>query len=155
MNAIAVIDTSVLCRFLGVRDSKQEQEAVQAAYVERIKADERMFLPLATILETGNHIGQMADGNQRRRCAELLRDVVQKARQVPAAVPLLPLGDWRDEDIESFLAQFPNWVGKGSGLGDLTIHYDWEQLCRVNAGRRVYIWTLDEHLAAFDRSPAI
>lgn len=155
MNAIAVVDTTVLCRFLGVRDSTEEQEAIRKSYVERIGAGERIFLPLATILETGNHIGQVADGNLRRHFAVKLCDLVQKARQVPAAVPLLPLGDWRDEDIESFLAQFPDWVGEGSGLGDLAIHHDWERLCKSNVGRRVYIWALDEHLAAFDRSPAI
>jgi hypothetical protein len=114
-----------------------------------------MFLPLATILETGNHIGQLADGTLRRRCAVKLCELVGKARQVPATVPFLPLGDWRDVDIDSFLAEFPDWAGKGSGLADLTIHRDWERLCRANAGRRVYIWTLDEHLAAFDRSPAM
>jgi hypothetical protein len=155
LNTIAVVDTTVLCRFLGVRDSTEEQEAIRKSYLERIEADERMFLPLAAILETGNHIGKMADGNLRRRCAVKLRDLVQKARQVPAAVPLLPLGDWRDEDIDSFLAQFPDWVGKVSGLGDLAIHHDWEKLCKANAGRRVYIWTLDKHLAAFDRGPAV
>lgn len=155
MNTIAVVDTTVLCRLLGVFDSAEEQVAIRKSYLERIAADERMFLPFAAILETRNHIGKMADGNFRRLCATKLRDLVLMARKVPAEVPLLPLGDWRDEDIESFLAQFPDWVGKASGLGDLTIHCDWERLCKVNAGRRVYIWTLDKHLAAFDRGLAI
>ena len=140
---------------LGVRDSIEDQKALRRDFQERIRAGERMFVPLATVLETGNLIGQMADGTRRRSCAESLRDLVQKARQVPAAVPFLPLGDWRDEDIESLLAVFPNWVDKGSGLGDLTIHRDWERLCWDNTGRRGYTWSFDRHLSGFDRGPTI
>jgi hypothetical protein len=155
LNAIVVVDTSVLCRFLGVRDSPEDQKATRTDYQERIKAGERMFLPLATILETGNHIGKMDDGTLRRRCAESLCDLVRKTRQVPAEVPFLPLGDWRDEDIDGFLAAFPDWVGKRSGLADLTIQRDWDRLCKANTGRRVYIWSFDKHLSSFDRGPTI
>jgi hypothetical protein len=92
--------------------------------LERIRKGQRIFLPLTPILETGNHIGQMSEGTRWRRCAESLRDLVRKAREAPSTVPFSPLGDWLGKDVEDFLDAFPDWVGKGIGLGDLTIQRD-------------------------------
>nr|WP_232023833.1 hypothetical protein [Microcystis viridis] len=46
------------------------RRAILQELKEKIKAGESLFLPMATILETGNHIAQNGDGNQRRTCAE-------------------------------------------------------------------------------------
>ncbi|WP_308255994.1 hypothetical protein [Geminocystis sp. GBBB08] len=50
---------------------------------------------------------------------------------------------------------FPDSAMRGSGLGDLSIIHDWQKLCNINQGRRVYIWSLDEHLYNCDRSPLL
>ena len=36
-------------------------------------------------------------------------------------------------------------------VGDLSIIHDWRRLCEQNPQRRVTIWSLDQHLAGYDR----
>jgi hypothetical protein len=61
----------------------------------------------------------------------------------------------RTEDLREWLAEFPDHAGRGSGLGDLSIIHDWKRLCAQNAARRVYIWSLDRHLASYDRAAVL
>lgn len=41
----------------------QEYESVKKEFNEAIKQNETLILPLATIIESGNHISHIADGN--------------------------------------------------------------------------------------------
>jgi hypothetical protein len=114
----------------------------------RIEEGESMFLPMATVLETGNHIAQNGDGNLRRQCTTRFVDQVQLA--LNGKSPFTPINFLEQEDMQRWLDEFPDWAMQGSGLGDLSIVHDWRRLCQQNQGRRVYIWSLDAHLSGFD-----
>jgi len=120
---------------------------------EKILAKETLFLPMATILETGNHIAQNGDGTQRRECAN--RFVEQVTKALNGTSPFIPISFLEREDLQQWLMEFPDSAMQGRGLGDQTIIHDWQKLCTQNSGRRVYIWSLDTHLKSYEQQPRL
>jgi hypothetical protein len=123
---------------------------------EKVSANESLLLPVTSIVETGNHIGQCSpSGGLRRRTADRFVELVVNA--IRGKLPFRPTPFFEPESMVGWLAGFPDWVarsdgkGKGSGLGDLSIQKEWERQCLLNPGRRVYIWSNDQHLQAYDR----
>jgi hypothetical protein len=151
MGAVCLIDTSVFVEILNVPQKASQHPQIMQQLQEKIKANESLFLPMATIIETGNHIAQNGNGNQRRQCAVKFVTQVQKALRGES--PFKPIRFLQEEDLQLWLVDFPDSAMRGSGLGDLSIIHDWQKLCNINQGGRVYIWSLDEHLQNYDRSP--
>lgn len=149
MSAICLVDTSVLVEILRVPGMDSHHAAVVLELEERITRKESLFLPMTTILETGNHIGQHGDGRQRRACAERFVEQVEAA--LKGQSPFKPISFLKAEQLQAWLAEFPEHAGRGSGLGDLSIIHDWQRICDQNPQRRVTIWSLDQHLAGYDR----
>ena len=108
---------------------------------------------MATILETGNHIAQNGDGNQRRTCAE--KFVNQVTQALEGKSPFTPINFLKKEDLQGWLKEFPDEAMGGRGLGDLSIIHDWQRICDQNPVRRVYIWSLDNHLNSYNRPPKL
>ncbi len=148
--SICLVDTSVFCELLAVPNFAASPEEFARELRTRAQNGDRFLLPMTTILETGNHIGQLPDGRVRRMIAAQFVDSVRKALEgaIPFVVTPLPgaasLLEWLDH--------FPDWAGRGSGFGDLSIVKDWERQCVLNPMRRVYVWSKDAHLMAHDRA---
>lgn len=160
MSAIVLLDTSVYLNVLDVPRYNQERAAVLDEFQACIEGGDYFLLPLATVWETGNHIADLADGQTRRRYAQVLLDDVTKAfsGEVPYRATHFP-------DREEFL----NWLGdfpdlamrsksqtklrEGISLADLSIIKEWQQNCARHALSRVRIWSLDSDLAGYDRRP--
>lgn len=153
MTAVCLIDSSVFVELLDVPVKATRHQQTFAALRQRVEARESLFLPMATILETGNHIGQNGDGVARRNCAQ--RFVQQVTAALEGQSPFKPVSFLEADELRTWLAEFPDHAMCGSGLGDLSIIRDWHRLCAQNRGRRVYIWSLDTHLAAYDRDPEL
>lgn len=151
MSAICLIDTSVFVEILSVPGMDSHHAGVIVELEARLTRGESLFLPMATILETGNHIGQHGDGRERRACAQ--RFVKQVGTALTGQSPFKPISFLEVEQLQAWLAEFPDHAGRGSGLGDLSIIHDWQRLCEQNPLRRVTIWSLDQHLAGYDRPP--
>lgn len=149
MSAICLIDTSIFVEILRVPGMDSHHADVFSELEDRISREEALFLPMATILETGNHIGQHGDGRLRRACAE--RFVQQVGAALNGQSPFKPISFLEAEQLQAWLAEFPDHAGRGSGLGDLSIIHDWQRLCEQNPQRRVCIWSLDRHLSGYDR----
>lgn len=108
-----------------------------------------LLLPFATIIESGNHIAQLADGRHRRRFAQAFKEQVNKAIKGTAPwTPTQPLGI---HDLIDLLDKFPDDAMRGVGLGDLSIIHEWKSACERHPSHRVRIWSLDRHLDAYDR----
>ncbi len=148
MRGICLVDTSIFVQVLNIPFMSDNRNQIMKELEVKIHNNESLFLPMATILETGNHIGQNGDGNQKRACA------IQFVKQVNLAIdgksPFTALNFLEAKDMRRWLAEFPDWAMRGSGLGDLSIIHDWERIRDQNRARWVYIWSLDEHLAARD-----
>ncbi|MBL1208237.1 hypothetical protein [Geminocystis sp. GBBB08] len=151
MGAVCLIDTSVFVEILNVPQKASQHRQIMQQLGEKIKANESLFLPMATIIETGNHIAQNGNGNQRRQCA--VKFVTQVQLALIGKSPFTPISFLDSEDLNKLLLQFPDSAMGGSGLGDLSIIHDWQKLCNQNQGRRVYIWSLDKHLQNYEQLP--
>jgi hypothetical protein len=57
------------------------------------------------------------------------------------------------EDIAALLERFPDYAMRGVGLADLSLIALWDAQREIHLHRRVYVWTLDEHLAGYDTGP--
>ena len=154
MKAIVLVDTSVLLNVLRVPAKSGARSAVLAQLEVHILADDQLLLPMATVLETGNHIGQIRqNGAERRRCAMELVKVVGDAVTNHVPWVLVPLPD--QDELKAWLERFPEEATRGVGLGDVSIIDAWYRACERFQGWRVAVWSLDTHLQGYDRSPLI
>ncbi|MDC0712149.1 hypothetical protein POL68_27025 [Stigmatella sp. ncwal1] len=151
--SICLVDTSVFCELLRVPNMDQRHAEVIAEFEKKLKIPETLLLPMTTVLETGNHIGQQGDGRQRREAAS--RFTAQVRRALEGRSPFAPTRLLNRESLLEWLDEFPEWALKGSGLGDLSILKDFEHQCALHRGRRVYIWSLDVHLSCYDRAATL
>ena len=149
MTAICLLDASVLCELLPVPGKSQAHDQVRAAFDDKKKQGHELFLPFATLIETGNHIGQVSDSRLRVQTAQKFGGIVHDAIDASEPCQLFRIPD--RNYLAKWLDALPSWVQvKGSGIGDLSIKIEWERLCRANRKRRVYVWSLDEHLQGLD-----
>jgi hypothetical protein len=152
MSPILLIDTTIFCEILEVPGKCQNPEQVMNALAEYINNDAILLLPIATILETGNHIAQVSDGQVRRRKAQLFVRMVRQGiqRKAPWVIsdPLL-----NREMLDRYLDEFPNTAMTGCGFGDLTIIHEFHKQCQLNPAREVLIWSKDHHLKAYHQAP--
>ena len=112
---------------------------------------DQLLLPMATVLETGNHVAQNGDGQERRRCATAFVDIIRKAALDNIPWSLVSLPD--QEQLLSWLDGFPDAAMRGTGLGDVSIVRAFDRACSQFRGWRVTIWSLDRHLEGYDRLP--
>jgi hypothetical protein len=146
--SICLLDTSILCEILQVPKKCGSHEEIYAQMQEKIET-ESLLLPMSSILETGNHIGQNGDGRQRRDAAIRFVRFVHEA--IDGETPFTPTPFFEPEVLRNWLGEFPDWANRGAELGDLTIMKEFERQCALNPLRLVYIWSLDGHLSAYRR----
>ncbi len=160
MSSIVLIDTSVFLNVLNISGYAQHRHSVLDQFAQHIKQNDWLFLPTATIWETGNHIAKIRDGNVRRQYAQLFIQEVSKALigEKPYTVTEFP----SREEFQSWLATFPDTIictsakrgnGEGTSLSDHSIIKEWEKLCKRHPMSRVLIWSLDADLTAYDHHP--
>lgn len=151
--SICLVDTSVFCELLRVPNMDQRYAEVREQFRKKDQLKETFLLPMTTILETGNHIGQQGDGRQRRDAAK--RFAAQVRMAIEGESPFTATRFLSRDSLLEWLDGFPDWALKGSGLGDLSILKDFEHQCVLNRGHRVYIWSLDAHLSCYDRAATL
>lgn len=111
-----------------------------------------LLLPVTTIYETGNHIAQNGDGNQRRQAAQ--RFVAQVQAAFDGSAPWAPTPLQGPDEMSTWLSLFPDFAMQGVGLGDMSIIKTFEQVQQQNPNSRVRIWSYDDDLSGYDYRPA-
>lgn len=149
MSAIVLVDTSILLNVLDVHGRNQDREAVLQAFSAHIEQNDHLLLPMAAIVETGNHIAQVAEGDKRRSAAQRFLAEIRKALQGEA--PWRPVNFPSNEQVLNWLNDFPDRATTGIGFGDLSIIKEWEACCTRHPMSNVKIWTLDSDLQGFER----
>ncbi|MDT8525551.1 hypothetical protein O3S76_010735, partial [Alcaligenes nematophilus] len=66
MSAVVIVDTSVFLNIINVPGFNQAWEGVMSELSEVIDNEDHLFIPMAAIVEVGNHIAQLANGAVRR-----------------------------------------------------------------------------------------
>ena len=152
MSAIVLVDTSVLLNVLDVPGRNQNRDAVLDELGARVESADHLFIPMAAIIEVGNHIAHMAgDGRVRRHAAERFVRLVRDALNGQA--PWKPMNFPSHAHLLEWLADFPDCAMRQVGMGDLSIQKEWALLCRQYPMTRVRVWTLDADLSGLDSHP--
>jgi hypothetical protein len=154
---VVFIDTSVLCNLLRVPGKAQYQEVVREDHRRRSVAGDTFVLPMATIVETGNHIEQLPEslGDERRRCADSLTEILRLVAKGTEPWVLVEM-EWNLALLRQFCdggestPTFTEVATQGAlGGGDLTILIERDRYARSVKGQAVEIWTYDQTLAAW------
>ena len=78
---VRFIDTSGMLNLLEVPEMCSDAEAVKEQWKEVLRAEDVLILPVATIIETGNHIAHISNGNARRTIAGKFGEYLRKTAE--------------------------------------------------------------------------
>ena len=151
MSDIVIVDSSVLLNILDVPGFNQHRDDVFQEFVRLLDAENHLLLPMAAILETGDHVADLSDGRERRRYAELFQKRISEA--LDGKAPWTPIEFPEKSLLSNWLADFPDMAMEGLGVSDVSIIDTWERQRTRHPHLRVYIWTLHQRLKAYDRRP--
>ena len=118
---------------------------------DMLAENEDMFvLPIATLVETGNHIAHIPDGNIRWEIAQKFSEIVGKAVALEGNWTVIP--HISTEIMTKILVQFPAKAINRTGFGDVSIVEQfedyWENKQPIGEMR---IWSQDRHLQSYSR----
>ena len=140
MKKIIVIDTSILCVWLevygmetcGPDDDRWTLERVKEKIQEEMDNGSTLVLPLATIIETGNHISQSR--GDRYQEAERFKEVLLKSidNEEPWAAFSEQADLWTDEVLREIGNGWPENAAQGRSIGDLSIQGVAEYYAKMN-----------------------
>ena len=149
MSAIVIVDTSVLLNIMDVPGRNQHKAAVLDRLAALIDNEDHLFIPMAAIVEVGNHIAHVGDGALRRSAAE--RFVKELRGALADQAPWKPINLPSNQEVLRWLDAFPDSAMRGESLADLSIQQEWETCCTRCAMSHVWVWALDRHLGGLDR----
>jgi len=149
---IVVVDTSVLLNILDVPGKNQQRDEVAKRLLELVKEPSiRLLLPLVAVVEAGNHIAQLPDGRVRRSRGEHLAQLIDGALARKAPWVLVPFPE--PDDLAKLTASLVDRLAEGVSFADASIIAIWERQAKRWSKRRVYIWSFDRQLQAYDHKP--
>ncbi|RZP98410.1 hypothetical protein D8T65_19225 [Vibrio vulnificus] len=157
MRKVFIFDTSVLCCWLQVpgkatcgplRDQWDHQR-IEALVNSNSQNGSTFVLPIATIIETGNHIAQ-ATGNIHAVAQSLASKMQMSAdAQTPWAAFESQNDLWTPQRLHELAASWPALAVQGIGIGDATIK-DVAEYYAKTGSISVEILTGDEGLKAYE-----
>lgn len=155
MSKVLIIDTSILCVFLRVPDmddcgpdsDKWDYNRVCRKLEKEIMDKSVLVMPVATMIETGNHIAQ-ANGD-RYSAAERLSEIIVKTanEEEPWAAFTAQSPMWDRENLIRLGKEWPQLAVQGISIGDATIKDVAEYYAK--AGYEVEILTGDVGLKSY------
>ena len=150
MSTVHFIDTSVLVELLNIPGMNQRHEQAKEEYRQLVADQDTFVLPIAVLVETGNHIGQIADGGSRYEISEKFSQIVKKAIQSEDhwnVIPELPVSI-----LEQMMEDFSQWTKYSSGFGDMSIIQQFEDYWQKRQPiGKMRIWSFDTHLSAYEK----
>lgn len=161
MKKVLVIDTSVLCVWLkvpskatcGRSDALITYDFVSRKIEEERKNGTTFILPLATIIETGNHIAHSA-GDRKTLGENFAKIMIDSADEnSPWAAFTEQSNLWNPENLKKLAAVWKETVIGGQALGDASI-VEVVNYYR-DLGYRVEILTGDENLKSYEPTQEI
>lgn len=153
---VLIFDTSVLCCWLAVpgkaeagpKADRWDQARIQQKITDEQSQGSTFVLPLASLIETGNHIAQ-APGERfglATRFAKHLSDAADATTPWAAFTDQSPL--WEARHLKELADRWPKLAASGLSIGDATITDVAEYYAR--AGYHVEILTGDQGLKAHE-----
>lgn len=151
--AVHFIDTSVLCNLIPVPGRDSDRTGVLSELEAFIAAKDVLILPVTAVVEAGNFIAQLENGQLRRTAATMLDAQLRLAAQGQAPFIFHDFA-WNPRFVLGFL----DGAGTGQtliehamsrlGAGDLLILAEMDAY-RQRARIPVDLWTRDHQLGAY------
>lgn len=156
MRKILILDTSILCVWLRVNgketcgpdDNRWDYDRVNSKIEDEIRQKTTFVLPLASIIETGNHIAQSS--GDRHALASQFADFIKNAAEetTPWAAFTHQSELWDSKGLKKLADRWKMTAPSGQSLGDASIvdvanYY-------AEAGNQVEILTGDQGLKAYE-----
>lgn len=155
MKKVLIIDTSILCVWLKVDKMDtcgSDNDKWNFARIDKLIEEEKakkttLVLPLATILETGNHIAQAA--SRRYETALALAEIITAAADgtTPWAVFTEQSVLWEAEELKKLATEWAPLAMQKISIGDATIKTVAEYYAKM--GFQVEILTGDAGLKSY------
>lgn len=147
MSVVRFVDTSIMVNLLNVPGKNQDHTRVKEAYQQMVANGDTFVLPVATLVETGNHIAN-SSGADRFRIASKFVELIRLA--------LSGNGNWyvRPEIspsvLESISQKLPSNAAAGTGFGDTSIIEQFEEYWKKEQPiGEMRIWSIDHHLSSY------
>lgn len=147
MSVVRFVDTSILVNLLDVPGKNQDHDRVAIDYQAMVANHDTFVLPVATLVETGNHIAN-SSGADRFRIASKFVELIR--------VALRGNGNWyvRSEItasvLERILGQLPTNAAAEIGFGDTSIVEQFEEYWKMEQPiGEMCIWSTDHHLSSY------
>ena len=159
MRKAIIIDTSLFCVWLqvpgmeicGSDDNRWDFDRVNKLIEEKKTKGATLVLPIATLVETGNHIAQARI--KRYETAQALAKIMTDAADETS--PWAAFGAqfvlWNSEELKKLATQWPNLAAEQTSMGDATIKIVGQFY--AEKGYQVEFLTADEQLKAQEPSP--
>lgn len=146
---VRFIDTSIMLNLLEVPGRCAEKEQVKEEWRSILEKKEILIMPVATIIETGNHIAHIADGRSRRSITLKFQEYLRKTAESRAPWQLYGEG-LTIEEIQYLAEHMEEFTRNQIGIGDMTIIYAYQKYIEEQpAIGTIMIWSADDHLAAY------
>lgn len=153
---VLILDTSILCCWLrvpgkdtaGSGQSQWDYDKVLALLNKERKQRSLFVLPIASLIETGNHIAQCKGDRHQLASAlgQCLLDAANEASPWAAFTDQSAL--WETAQLQELAAAWPPLAASGLGIADATIKHVAEHY--AEAGFRVEILTGDQGLKSYE-----
>ena len=153
---VLILDTSVLCCWLqvpgkaeaGPLNDRWNHDRIEVLLAQERAKDSTFVLPIATLIETGNHIAQAP--RQRFERASSLAGYLREAADArsPWAAFTHQSQLWQAKNLRALADSWPQLATGGTSIGDATIKDVAEYYAK--AGYFVEILTGDAGLKAYE-----
>lgn len=151
MSNVHFVDTSVLVELLNVPNMNERHAQAEEEYNDLAARGDVFVLPVAVLVETGNHIAHISNGTMRRQIAKRFSALIQQAMKSEGnwnTVPNIPM-----DTLESIINQFPDLAQEQKGFGDISIIEQfndyWQNRQPIGEMR---IWAFDVHLQGYSHT---
>ncbi|MEG3435716.1 hypothetical protein V0288_01165 [Pannus brasiliensis CCIBt3594] len=155
MKKVLIFDTSILCVWLqvpgketcGSDENRWDYQKVKEVIDQEEKSGTTFILPLAAIIETGNHIAQASSQRYEKalKLAELMKLAAEQT--TPWAAFTEQAEFWQEDGLKRLAEEWPKLASQGIAIGDATIKDIAEYYHRL--GNEVEILTGDRGLKSY------
>ena len=146
---VRFIDTSVMMNLLEVPGRCTDSEMIKEEFRQVIDNKEILILPIATIIEAGNHIAHISNGNSRRTIASKFGEFLRKTAEGKAPWKLYGK-ELENEGLLYLADHIEENAMQQVGVGDMSIIHAYEQYKSNTPGiGRIMIWSTDKHLQGY------
>lgn len=148
---VRFMDTSIIMNLLEIPNMCADSKKVKEEFRKVVKEKETLILPMSTIIESGNHIAHIADGNVRWDRAVKFQEFLQKTAKEEAPWTLYGV-ELTGEDLSILAEEFPDYaLHMEMGIGDMSIIRFYEKYKdTMPAIGHIMIWSTDKHLIGYE-----